>query len=658
MIAKRPGGKDIWADASDETLVSALMYLYQQHQDSLHRKDPAGYYGFRNIDAPILCHIAEQVGMSGLLTDRQLWVIRYKIPDYWKRLNGAPLAKYKIAFSVASSVPGKKQAVAKKEIVILNDDTIKLLFPYNKELVEQIKTIQGRAYHNSSTQPYWTCPINRQSLKTLRRLGFKLPPALLARLTADIHHFDFSGLKTKLRPYQVAGATRLAGEFHLNGLLADEQGLGKTGQALAALYAARDKAFPALIVCPGSLKWNWAREVVKWLGDGYNIRILNGRPTRSKFQCRSNKDIAIINYDIMADFTDKKSKSVQAGWAQLLADAGFKTVIFDECHKLKNPKAKRTKAITSMVEQIPHRIALSGTPIESRPIEFFTTLQIVAPKLFPNYWQFGVRYCGAIADDYGQRFSGASNIEELHEILTDNCMVRRLKADVLTELPAKTRSVIPVEIDMKEYKKYESDMVRIMRELKGDPKAQMNILASIEVCKQAAVRGKMKQAIEFITDYLETGKKLVVFTTHTFVIDELQKKFKDIAVRVDGKVIGEKRQFAVDAFQNDSKIRLFLGNIKAAGVGLTLTAAQDTLTLELGWTPGEHEQAEDRVHRIGQTADSVTAYYLVAKGTIEDYIMDVIDGKREVLEQVLNGKKATQQSLLSALIREFSTRED
>lgn len=657
MQASRIGGKDIWADASDETLVSALMYLYQQHQNALHRKDPVGYYGFHSTDADLLCGIAEQVSMSGQITDRQLWIVRYKIPVYWKRLTGAPLAKFRVDFAIAKFAPGKKIATEKK-IIVLDDDTIKLVFSYNKELIAQIKTIQGRAYHNATKPPYWTCPVNKQSLKTLQRLGFKIPDTLMPHLTEESHTFDFSGLKTTLRPYQVAGATRLAGELRLNGLLADEQGLGKTGQALAALHAARDIAFPALIICPGSLKWNWAREVVKWLGEGYNIRILNGRPTRSQFRCRSEKDIAIINYDILADFAVAKTKKVQAGWAQLLTSAGFQTVIFDECHKLKNPKAKRTKAILEMIKQIPNRIALSGTPIESRPIEFFTTLQIVAPKLFPNYWQFGVRYCGAVADECGQRFSGASNIEELHEILIDNCMIRRLKADVLSELPKKTRSVIPVEINMKEYQKYESEMIRVMQELKGDPRAQMNILTSIEVCKQAAVRGKMKQAINFIEDYLETGRKLVVFTAHTFVIDELQKKFRNIAVRVDGKVIGEKRQFAVDAFQNDNSIRLFIGNIKAAGVGLTLTAAQDTLTLELGWTPGEHEQAEDRVHRIGQKADSVTAYYLIAKGTIEDYIMSVIDGKREVLEQVLNGKKATQQSLLSALIREFSNRKE
>lgn len=663
MKLNKTGGKDIWADASDDMMLSALMYLYHVHQKTTDEKQ-RGYCGFRSSDAPLLCGIAEQVGMSNFITERQLWVVRYKIPEYWKRLEKSPWSNYKVEFQVVPSPQKKAQptttpikpaaVVVGKHLTILEDGDIRLDFAYDKDLIENIKKLSGRQYHSIESQRYWTCPVNRQNLLALKRLGFTIPKVLEPKMAVPKYSFDFSGLKTTLRPYQVAGATRIAGEMNLRALLADEQGLGKTGQALAALYARRDVAFPALIVCPGSLKWNWAREIVKWLGDDYTIRILNGRPSRTKFHCRGEKEIAIINYDIMPDFKVSRKNEISPGWARLLTNAGFQTVVFDECHKLKNPKAKRTVSILEMTKTIPNRIALSGTPIESRPVEFFTTLQLVSPKLFPSYWQFGVRYCGPVSNDYGARFSGASNVEELNEILMENCMIRRLKADVLTELPAKTRSVIPVEIDLKEYKRHELQMVEEMRMSLKNPKAQMNVLAAIETCKQAAIKGKLKFATEFIEDYLETGKKLVVFATHTMTIDMLQRRFGDSAVRVDGKVIGTARQRAVDKFQNDDSVRLFLGNIKAAGVGLTLTAAQDTLTLELGWTPGEHEQAEDRVHRIGQTASSVTAYYLIARGTIEEYIMSVIDGKREVLEKVLNGKEVTPNSLLSALIQQYT----
>ena len=178
-------------------------------------------------------------------------------------------------------------------------------------------------------------------------------------------------------------------------------------------------------------------------------------------------------------------------------------------------------------------------------------------------------------------------------------------------------------------------------------------LAFIEKCKQAAARGKMPFVIEYIENYLSSGKKLVVFGVHVFVMDMLEKAFKGRVVRLDGSVTGIKRQQAVDAFQGDDDIRLFIGTIKPAGRGHTLTEASDTLTLEFEWTPGKHDQAEDRVHRIGQKADSVNALYMIAEGTIDEYFMEIIDTKRSVLSQVLDGKEAESVGMLKYLMQKY-----
>lgn len=646
----RTGNIRRWSEETDNDCVAALMYLYDVQMAAEQCKGVNNrLIGFTQIDTPFMTNIAERINADMPITERQLSVMKYKLNGYWRQLEGVNIEPYRTAWKLARFDIMPTEAGYKK--CTIQGDNLRLFFSYDTSLISRIKKLSGRQFHSNKKEKYWTVPINKLNLKQLQNMGFELPRELTKKLETKSKTFDYSGLLKQLRPYQIAGADRLAGELGMNGLLADEMGLGKSAQALAALWANRKTAFPALVVCPGSLKYNWAREAEMWLPD-INVRVLNGQTKRNSYKCRDEYEITIINYDILADRGIPGNLNFHKGWGVLLREAGFKTVIFDECHKMKNPKAKRTVSIMNMAQGIDNKIALSGTPIESRPIEFFTTLQLVAPNLFPNYWQFGVRYCGDMADNFGVRFTGASNTQELNGILTDNCMIRRRKADVLTDLPAKQRQVIPVEINMTEYNKVEREFIDMAANA-DSAQEKMGVLAQIEKCKQAAVMGKMKQAIEFIENYLESGKKLVVFATHRFTLDMLQKQFGDICVRVDGGVTGLKRQQAVDKFQNDKNIKLFIGNIKAAGVGLTLTAASDTLTLELGWTPGEHEQAEDRVHRIGQTADSVMAYYMVAQGTIEQKIMQILDEKRIVLGQVLDGETVSQTSMLTALLNDY-----
>jgi SWI/SNF-related matrix-associated actin-dependent regulator of chromatin subfamily A-like protein 1 len=208
----------------------------------------------------------------------------------------------------------------------------------------------------------------------------------------------------------------------------------------------------------------------------------------------------------------------------------------------------------------------------------------------------------------------------------------------------------------KEYRQVENDFINWIKQTKGTFAAikasQAETLTRIEALKQKAVEGKMKQAIDWISNHLEVNGKLVVFATHKFVIDQLMETFKDITVKIDGSTSMTERQKAVDEFQTNDRVRLFVGNIKAAGVGLTLTASSNVAFLEFPWTPGNLDQASDRCHRIGQK-DNVTVYYLMAEGTIENDIATMLDSKRKVLNQVLDGQDAQQETLLNELINKY-----
>ena len=334
-------------------------------------------------------------------------------------------------------------------------------------------------------------------------------------------------------------------------------------------------------------------------------------------------------------------------------------VLVHNCQYWKNNDAGRTVAVKALAKATPYFIPLSGTPLENRPEELFNVINAVNDKIFPYYFHYCKRYCGAVHTGFGWDFSGASNIPELHAKLTASIMIRRKKCDVLKDLPSKVRSVVPVEINnRREYASAEANFIEWVHSEYGEEKANTarnaEALVRIEGLKQLATKGKLDVCVTWIRDFLASGEKLVVFCTHQNVVDRLMKEFAECAVRIDGTVPpGPKRQAAVDAFQSDPKITLLAGNLIAAGVGLTLTAASNTCTIELAAKPGLHFQAEDRVHRIGQTAESVNAWYLVAVDTIENDIMTLLDAKHKVLAQVLDGEEVESTSLLTDLLKNY-----
>ena len=422
-------------------------------------------------------------------------------------------------------------------------------------------------------------------------------------------------------------------------LIADEMGLGKTIQAAAWLQLHPEKR-PAIILCPASLKLNWAKEIRETLSTKDKVQILQGTKPYP-----ITGSIIIINYDILNS------------WVETLQAINPQVLIIDEMHYVKNSSAIRTKATKKLAKGIPHIIALTGTPIVNRPVEGFNIFQILDKNLFPNFWTYVHRYCGARHNGFGWDFSGATNKEELHRILTSTIMIRRRKSDVLKDLPEKLYSFVPMELDnKKEYSTAELEFIEYLRGVKGKEAAEKakkaEHLVKIEALKQLAVKGKMKQAINWIKDFIEDGSKLVVFAVHKEVIDQLMKEFKEIAVKIDGSTPIPERHKAVEAFQSDPNIKLFIGNIQAAGVGLTLTATSIVAFLELPWTPGELVQAEDRCHRIGQK-NAVNIYYLLAENTVEYKLAKLLDRKKEVLSAVIDGKVVDEKSLITELIESY-----
>ena len=529
-----------------------------------------------------------------------------------------------------------------------NKPAIKITFPFNYDDLDHVKSIAGRRFHNEGNAKYWTCPFSIDAIESLKFWEFNIDPELekfLQKSKLSVNdvsaNIEIPGLQMKLYPFQKQGVSFIEAK---NGraLIGDEMGLGKTCQALAYLQLHPEKR-PVVIVVPASLKLNWEREAKIWMKEP-NIQILSGTKTNIPIV----GEIIIINYDILP------------AWFGKLQEIKPQILITDECHYFKNSKAKRTKVVKALGKNIPHIIALSGTPIVNRPQEILNAIQLIDSTIIGSAWGYLQRYCGAKHSRFGWDFTGASNTEELHEKLTSTIMLRRLKKDVLQDLPDKQYSFLPIELDNnKEYKKAESNFIQWLKENKGIEAARKatgaEALTEIETLKQLAVKGKMKQAIDWIKDFIEVDGKLVVFANHKFVIDTLMTEFRDIAVKIDGSVTGENRDKAVQEFQNNDAVKLFVGNIKAAGVGLTLTAASNVAFLEYDWVVGNHIQAEDRCHRIGQKT-SVTIYYLTAINTIEEKLVKMLHKKAQVLAAVLDGVSMKETSIFQELLEQYETK--
>jgi SWI/SNF-related matrix-associated actin-dependent regulator of chromatin subfamily A-like protein 1 len=437
-------------------------------------------------------------------------------------------------------------------------------------------------------------------------------------------------LAGELEPFQWA-AVRYVLDVRRT-FLADEQGLGKTVEALASLEA--DDAYPAVIVCPASLKLNWEREVRRWLPQR-SVRTINGRDAVVE-----PADLTIVNYELVA----KHLESLKA-----VRPSGL---VIDESHYVKNPSAQRTKAVRHLAGSMVGdglRLALSGTPIVNGPTELVAQLRIL-----DQLESFGT---GAA---FSRRFAqGPGSLERLHWHLRRHCFVRRLKRQVLPQLPAKRRVTIPIPLaNEPEYRAAERNIVAWLRaqpldlnelETRVAQTLRAERLAQLGVLQRLSATGKLGGAIEWISDFLASGEPLVVFARHVAVQEAVLEAFPK-AVHLLGSDSLAQREEAVAAFQDRSGPQLLVCSMRVAGTGFTLTRASNVCFLELDWTPAAHEQAEDRCHRIGQQGSAVTAWYLLAANTIDETMANLLERKRSDVSLVTQGHIREDEPLLGSIV--------
>lgn len=424
----------------------------------------------------------------------------------------------------------------------------------------------------------------------------------------------------KTYPFQKKGIAYIESK---NGtcIVGDDMGLGKTIQAIG--YVDNHPEFKnIIIVCPASLKLNWKHEIKKWTNEQAQI-------ITSIYI--NQKRIKIINYDLL-----------QKNWKRIIQD-NIDIIIGDEIHYIKNSSAIRTKYFKKIAKKSNRILGLSGTPILNRPAEFWNILNLVCPYIFYNWWQYIKVFCKAKIIHGQLDYKGCKNPEKLNSLLIKNCMIRRTKEEVLTDLPKKIKSVILLEIDnKKEYSLIHKDHERNIE------KQKLNF-HTIEKLRKLSVKGKLKSIVEWIENFLETDEKLVVMANYHFVIDHLYNHFKNISVKLDGRDSQINRDKAVNSFQKNKKIKLFIGNRQAAGVGITLTAASHLCFCDFGWVPGEMDQAMDRIHRISQK-NTCHIYFFVGVNTIDELIVSVLDYKKSTINPILNGKEIDEKALLKFIL--------
>jgi SWI/SNF-related matrix-associated actin-dependent regulator 1 of chromatin subfamily A len=405
-------------------------------------------------------------------------------------------------------------------------------------------------------------------------------------------------------------------------ILADEMGLMKTSSAIIA--ALESGAKKVLIVCPASLKINWMREIEMYTKR--RVLIVEDRKWGSTF------DFYIINYDIIKNY---HSMDEDSPVENLIIQEKFDLAIVDEAHFLSNPTAIRTRLLNDILRQIPKSWLLTGTPLTSRPINYYNLLKIVNSPLTTNWQRYVKRYCGGYQFKSGNKkiwnTGGATNLDELRE-LTKPIILRRLKTDVI-DLPEKIITPVYLELNNLTYNTELEDFLKISEEKRGEDTISVALNRLMRL-RQLIAFEKIPHTCELIDKFLEEDKKVIVFTNFTMTVDMLYEKYGKNSVVLDGRMNKNKRQESIDRFQNDPKVKIFIGNIIAAGAGITLTQAEGVIMNDLSFVPSHHLQAEDRCHRFGQKK-SVVIYYPVFENTVEMIIYNILQKKKNIIDQVM-----------------------
>lgn len=531
----------------------------------------------------------------------------------------------------------KPGATVKGKCVLVSRCRLEVDIGYQADVIEIFKKMPSKNYDMKTRKWSFLLEDYGNLMVELSELPMveiePLPPAVLQCFSsqfeksesrapvppeADLSHVD-PQLTRSLMPFQRDGVNfAVSREGRL--LLADDMGLGKTVQAIciAAYYRSE---WPLLVVAPSSVRFTWAEAFRRWLpsvrADSINVVVTGRDSLRSGL-------VNIISYDLLNKM-DKQQPS-----------SPFSVIIMDESHFLKNMKTARCRAALPLLKTAKRVILLSGTPAMSRPAELYTQILAVRPSLFPRFHDFGTRYCDARQLPWGWDYSGSSRLSELKLLLEESLMLRRLKSEVLSQLPAKQRKVVTVTTDGIN-SRTKAALNAAAKQLARGYHNKSQEKEALLVFFNHTAEAKIRAIVEYISDMLECGReKFLVFAHHKLVLDSITKELgeKGISyIRIDGSTASAERQQLCDRFQSSQRSCVAVLSITAANMGLTLHAADLVVFAELFWNPGVLIQAEDRVHRIGQTSN-VDVHYLVAKGTADDYLWPMIQEKMNVLEQV------------------------
>lgn len=555
----------------------------------------------------------------------------------------------------------------------------RIQFEYHPKLVEVIKRIPSKPRYDG-TDRAWLVSANQDLYPAGKdadwyvrafsqwAVQMRLCSVVRQREVTDDINYDLPEMKPfegehymLLQPYQYQLEGVRYAIDHKRCIFGDQPGLGKTLQAICTVVKAHKEAaihgesFPVLVICPAALKVNWQREFKKFAGMSAIILDDNNRQSwQSFYECKKADgsplcEVFITNYESLKKFFVKRiNDSSKMTMRSIMFDERvklFKSVIIDESHKCKSSKTQQGKFVEGICKGKQFVFALTGTPVVNNNTDLIQQLRILGRlEDFGDYSRFVEKYCDGPKQ--------ASNVKELNWRLWNCCFFRREKSKVLTQLPDKTRQYLQVDIsNMKEYQNAEADIVKYLKQYKNatDDQVQrsMNgaVMVKMGILKQISARGKIKAVSDFIHDVIDGGEKLIVFGYLKDVIAELKKEFPK-AVTVTGSDNINQKQFAVDSFQQNPDCNLIILNYKSGGTGLTLTASSRVAFIEFPWTFSDCEQAEDRAHRNGQK-NSVNCYYFLGKDTIDKYMYDVIQTKKNIANGVTGTDDQVEESMVN-----------
>ena len=526
----------------------------------------------------------------------------------------------------------KQPKVAKKWVILdayfaqkLADDKLYTEIP-QKVWVEKLLCDKEKAYH------IWGKVFENEELH-----HFWLPKAAIIKdNTVKDVVIDYS--KYSNRPpleHQKEAIQKLVENKKF--ILADDMGLGKTTSTIIAALETGVKK--VLIICPATLKINWKREIENY--SNKSIFISEGK------QFSTEDDFVIVNYDIIKNFHDPKKKE-----ESLILMSKFDLIIIDEAHYIKNAQAQRTKLINDITKSVDRLWLLTGTPMTSRPIDYFNLLSLIDSPVAKNWMAYVIRYCAGFQFKVGPRkiwnVQGASNLEELRD-RTVGLTLRRLKENVL-DLPDKIITPVYLRLKSKVYEEVMGDYYNWYEKNPEESKSLTVQFTKLTKVRQIIADEKIVQTIEIAENIIEQDKKVIIFCNFTDSLNKITEHFGKVAVKLDGSMSKVERQFSVDQFQENDKIKVFVGNIKAAGVGITLTSAEAVIFNDLSFLPSDHAQAEDRAYRYGQK-NNVLVYYPIFENTIEGIIYDILHNKKQVIATVMGDNQNTADAAEEILKR-------